>query len=547
MAPTSTPTVTATRTPSATPTNTLTPTPPRFLCEVISESLNLRSGPGIEYAPPLAGLPRGAQLLATGRNEPSTWITVDVVGAARSGWVSADERFVHCDFSTPNPLRIAPMRTDHALPRQLFHFYLYFQLTIDIIRVYRYTDDQRIPSLTRKQARSMTSSSSTNLTPAAVLQTGVDAQRAGKLDAAHRAYLLAARMLLDEARTIANPQQREQRIANANQIMARAREIETLLAKAQASRATAPTTPTTARSASSSSAPTVQPPIAEGDETPSWLLAERPRLRLADVAGLDDVKEQIHLKLIYPFTHRAAAERFRIRAGGGILLYGPPGVGKTYIARAIAGELQAAIFVAKASSLMSKWFGEAEKNIAALFAAARKEERAVIFLDEVEALVARRGGSNSSVMPRVISEFLAQTQSIGDEGGGAVLLLGATNEPWAIDPAALRPGRFDELIYVGLPDDVARLRLLQLNLRERPLAADVNLTALTARTAGYSGADIAYICTRASQRAFLDAVESGVERQIEMSDFDAVLAERQPSVTPAQLRRYEQFRVEREG
>ena len=387
--------------------------------------------------------------------------------------------------------------------------------------------------------------SSTNLTPAAVLQTGVDAQRAGKLDAAHRAYLLAARMLLDEARAIANPQQREQRIAQANQIMARAREIEAQLAKAQASRAAA--APAAARPASTPAPPTAQTPIAEGDETPAWLLAERPRLRLADVAGLDDVKEQIHLKLIYPFTHRAAAERFRIRAGGGILLYGPPGVGKTYIARAIAGELQAAIFVAKASSLMSKWFGEAEKNIAALFAAARKEDRAVIFLDEVEALVAKRSGSSSSVMPRVISEFLAQTQSIGDEGGGAVLLLGATNEPWAIDPAALRPGRFDELIYVGLPDDVARLRLLQLNLRERPLAPDVDLTVLTARTAGYSGADIAYICTRASQRAFLDAVEGGVEREIEMNDFDAVLAERQPSVTPAQLRRYAQFRVEREG
>ncbi len=385
----------------------------------------------------------------------------------------------------------------------------------------------------------MTNISSNHLTPAGALQTGVDAQRAGRLEVAHRAYLLAARLLLDEARALANPQQREQRIIYANQIMARAREVEALLAKVQVSRdgpVSSPAPPTRS---------TPQIPVAEGNESFSWLLAERPQLRLADVAGLEDVKEQIRLKLIYPFTHRAAAERFRILGGGGILLYGPPGVGKTYIARAIAGELQAVIFVARSSTLMSKWFGEAEKNIAALFAAARKEERSVIFLDEVEALVSRRGGSNSSVMPRVVSEFLAQTQSIGDEGGGAILLLGATNEPWSIDPAALRPGRFDELIYVGLPDDAARLRLLQLNLRERPLAADVDLAALTARMAGYSGADIAYICTRASQRAFLDMVEGGIEREIEAGDFDVVLAERQPSVTPAQLRRYEQFRVDR--
>ena len=145
----------------------------------------------------------------------------------------------------------------------------------------------------------------------------------------------------------------------------------------------------------------------------------------------------------------------------------------------------------------------------------------------------------------MISEFLAQTQSLGDTGG-TVLLLGATNEPWAIDAAALRPGRFDELIYVGLPDAEARLRLLEIGLANRPLGADVDLTALTEQLAGYSGADIAYVCTRVGQRAFLDAIELDQERMIEAADFDAVLGERRSSVTPDMIRRFERFRSERQ-
>ena len=149
-------------------------------------------------------------------------------------------------------------------------------------------------------------------------------------------------------------------------------------------------------------------------------------------------------------------------------------------------------------------------------------------------------------MPRVVSEFLSQTQSIGSEGG-TVLLMGATNEPWAIDPAALRPGRFDELIYVGLPDLAARQRLLDLNLGHRPLAPDVDTAALAIQLAGYSGADIAYICTKASERAFLDAVENALDRDIGQADFLAILADRGPSVSPEQLRKYENFQAKQSG
>ena len=356
------------------------------------------------------------------------------------------------------------------------------------------------------------------------VQQGLDAQLSGDTEGARYALLRAAQLLLADAKRTDDLALRRTRLAQAERVKRHALAL----------------TPHTATP--STKAPPAVPVREDASSTPSWLLAERPHLRLDDVAGLDDAKEQIHLKLIYPFTHAAAATHFGVRPGGGILLYGPPGVGKTYIARAVAGELDAAFFAAKSSDLMSQWVGKAEQNVAALFAAARGEERAVIFLDEVEALVPKRSATSSSVMPRVISEFLSQTQSLGDDAGGAVLLMGATNEPWAIDPAALRPGRFDELIYVGLPDAAARARLLQLNLRDKPLASDVDVDALTAQLAGYSGADIAYICTRAAQLAFLDAVERDIDRTIDAADFAAVMTERRPSVTQAQLARYASFR-----
>jgi transitional endoplasmic reticulum ATPase len=367
-------------------------------------------------------------------------------------------------------------------------------------------------------------------TPVSHISAGIAAQERGDLEAAHRHCLEAARLLLAEARQTKSPRIRRQRTAYADQLLAQAATIE-------AQRVQRSQQQNVARKH-------VTPPLADDEQTPDWLLAERPTVRLDDVAGLADVKEQIALKLIYPFSHPDTAERFGVRPGGGLLLYGPPGTGKTYIARAVAGELDAAFFVAKASNLMSQWFGKAEQNIAALFAAARRQDKAVIFLDEIEALIPKRSATSSSVMPRVISEFLAQTQSLGD-GNGALLLLGATNEPWAIDDAALRPGRFDELIYVGLPDRTARLRLLEMGLKNRPLAGDVDLEQLADRLEGYSGADITYLCTRAGQRAFLAAIEQDQERIIEAADFDAILAERRSSVTPEMLKRYDRFRAGR--
>lgn len=333
-------------------------------------------------------------------------------------------------------------------------------------------------------------------------------------------HLAQAAQYIVEAAKLSPPPFNRARLATAQQIMQQAQLMEQM-AEAQQRRQRAPAL------------------VAE-DEGPRWLVQEKPSVRFSDVAGLENVKEQIRLKLIYPFSHPDKAQRYGIRSGGGILLYGPPGTGKTLIARATAGELDASFFVAKPSDLMSKWVGEAEQNVARLFEAARACPRAVIFLDEVEALLPKRRDSSSTVMQRVVPQFLAELEGFGGRSAN-LLFIGATNEPWSLDPAAMRPGRFDEKIYVPLPDAAARRRILDLNLKGRPLVPDVDLDRLTERLAGYSGADVVQVCLRASTIAFLDAVERGVERSISWSDFEAALADVKPSVSPKDLERYERF------
>ncbi len=350
------------------------------------------------------------------------------------------------------------------------------------------------------------------------LEMAVKARDAGDYVTAKRCFALAGKYMLEAAELSPDPYKRS-RTEAAKEMLGYAEAMDRMIRLQEQQRAPIP--------------------VLEG-ETPSWLVQEKPSVRFADVAGLEDVKEQIRLKLIYPFEHPDEAERYGIRSGGGILLYGPPGTGKTLIARATAGELDASFFVAKPSDLMSKWVGEAEQNVNKLFTAARACERAVIFLDEVEAMLPRRRGSNSTVMQRVVPQFLAELEGFGGKAGN-LLFIGATNEPWSLDPAAMRPGRFDEKIYIPLPDELARRRILDLNLQERPLAEDVDLEQLTARMAGYSGADIVHICHRASTLAFLDAIEAGDNRPIGWSDFEAVLAEVRPSVSTKDLARFEQF------
>ncbi len=274
-----------------------------------------------------------------------------------------------------------------------------------------------------------------------------------------------------------------------------------------------------------------------------WLLDERPSVRLDDVHGLEDVKAAVRRRIIYPFLHPDVAERYKKRRGGGVLLYGPPGTGKTMLARAVAGEVEAAFYSVRASDIMSKWVGAAEKNMRDLMEDASSRERAVVFLDEVEAIVSRRG-RGSTVMDRLIPEFLSLVDGV-EERKGAVLLLGATNRPWDMDEAALRPGRFDELIHVGLPDAAAREAILRHELEGVPLDPDVDPAEIAQRLEGFSGADIVGLAQRITDFPYEREIETGEKQRVTPEDVEKATSQSRPSASVKMLARYERFGAER--
>jgi transitional endoplasmic reticulum ATPase len=272
-----------------------------------------------------------------------------------------------------------------------------------------------------------------------------------------------------------------------------------------------------------------------------WIVRDKPAISFDDIAGLEDVKDEIRLKMIYPFEHPELASRYGISTGGGVLLYGPPGTGKTMMAKAVAGELDATFFLISPAQILSKWVGQAEQNVRKLFDMARDEDRSVIFIDEIEALVPRRRTSQSTVMTRVVPQILQELEGFDRKADQPLLFLGATNEPWSLDAAAMRPGRFDAKIYVPLPDAPARYRMLEMYLGNRPLAEDVDFARLCDCLEGYSGADIRNIAQKAAAIPFVESVQGQQPRPITMSDIASVIEQTLPSVGKEDLAKYEQF------
>lgn len=257
-------------------------------------------------------------------------------------------------------------------------------------------------------------------------------------------------------------------------------------------------------------------------------LKEIPNIGFADIGGLESVKEEIRKAIIYPFTHKDLYKMYGQKAGEGILLYGPPGCGKTMMAKAAAKECGANFISVKTSSIVSKWVGASEKNIKQVFEVARQSEKTIIFFDEIDSIAGRRSESEDYAK-RVVNELLAQMDGV-DTADDELLILAATNEPWAIDPALRRPGRFSKLVYIPEPDVDARAAIFKLNLKGRPVAADVDVNRLAGMTESYSGADISAICKEAADIPLGEALRGGVAREIEEGDFVKVLEGRKPSI-----------------
>nr|WP_218850252.1 CDC48 family AAA ATPase [Sphingomonas lycopersici] len=268
------------------------------------------------------------------------------------------------------------------------------------------------------------------------------------------------------------------------------------------------------------------------------VMVQAPTVRWSDVGGLDDAQMRLKEGVELPLKDPNAFRRLGIRPAKGFLLYGPPGTGKTLLAKAVAREAEANFIATKSSDLLSKWYGESEQQIARLFQRARQVAPTVIFIDELDSLVPARGGGlgEPQVTERVVNTILAEMDGL--EELQSVVVIGATNRPNLIDPALLRPGRFDELIYVGVPDSAGRRRILAIQTQKMPLASDVDLDAIAAETDRFTGADLEDVVRRAgliALRASLDA------KDVTMANFRAALRESRASVTPEVEREYEQI------
>ena len=257
---------------------------------------------------------------------------------------------------------------------------------------------------------------------------------------------------------------------------------------------------------------------------------ERPGLRLADVAGMTEVKARLEAAFLAPLRNPELRRLYGKSLRGGLLLYGPPGCGKTFIARAVAGELGARFMTISFADVVDMYIGSSERNIHEIFAAARGSAPCVLFLDEVDAIGQKRSQLRSTPMRSAVNQLLLELDDVAD-GNEGIFVLAATNHPWDVDSALRRPGRLDRTLLVLPPDEQAREAVFRYHLRERPVAG-IQLAALAARTDGYSAADIAHVCESAAELALLDSAKTGQARMIGQDDLLAAAGQVRPSLGP---------------
>jgi SpoVK/Ycf46/Vps4 family AAA+-type ATPase len=269
-----------------------------------------------------------------------------------------------------------------------------------------------------------------------------------------------------------------------------------------------------------------QPEPVQGHEDRAFDV-EKSAVTLADVGGMAEVKKRLELAFLGPLRNPKLRTLFGKSLRGGLLLYGPPGCGKTFLARAVAGEMGAAFISLSIVDVLNMWVGSSERNLHDLFQSARSHAPCVLFLDEIDALGHKRSQINSSSMRTVVNQLLTELDGVDGNNDG-VFVLAATNAPWDIDAALRRPGRLDRTVLVLPPDAPARAAILEYHLRDRPVAG-IDLRALAEITDHYSGADLAHVCETAAEFAMRDSIATGEVRMISQADMLAAAREVRPS------------------
>jgi transitional endoplasmic reticulum ATPase len=267
--------------------------------------------------------------------------------------------------------------------------------------------------------------------------------------------------------------------------------------------------------------------IIESEDEDDSRFLQKPDINFSDVGGMDAVKKEIELKIIKPLLHPELYKAYGKKIGGGILLYGPPGCGKTFIAKATAGQVNAKFISVSLNDILDMWIGNSEKNLHEIFDLARNNKPCVLFIDEIDALGASRSDMKQSAGRHLINQFLQELDGIDSTNEG-VLIIGATNTPWNLDPAFRRPGRFDRIVFVPPPDLTTRESILRLKLNNKPTGS-IDVPAIAKKAENYSGADIDAIIDIAIEEKLESSFVDGVPKPLETADLLTALKKHRPS------------------